>query len=199
MQRGQADPGIFWISVEELPPTEEEKRRDRRQTTIMDIVFYALIVGLTFYIVYPSGILSDPLYLGVYVAMLAGFGGLFYWRHGLRAARWGRNPYADRSRVGSTPVALYVEDFSGRREIPWVSTSTPELGVWRGRPFYLIPYRDSSGAASQLRLTAARMAATLRLPNRPQWNLSETFQQKLGDEFRARGVAIPAPVAGTSD
>lgn len=184
-------PGVTWVDVQELPPTAAERRRDGRLFTTLDLVFYGIIVAVTFYITYPAGVLTVPLYLSAYLVMLAGFGALFYRRHRVRSASLGRNPYADRSRIGSSPASLYIEDFTGRREVPWVEASAPRIEVWRGRQFYSIPYRNATGEVTQLRLTAARMTAVLGSPYRPEWVLSETVLRALEAEYRARAVPLP--------
>ena len=196
---GPDPPGVVWVAVEELPPTAAERRHDARLYTLLDLVFYAIIVILTLYITYPSGILDDPLYLGLYLAMLGGFAVLFYVRHRARSRTFGRNPFYDRSRVGSSGSSFYLEDFTGRREVPWASMSTPRLGEWRGRTFYVLPYRTASGEVVELRLTAARMAATLGLRDRPLWDLPAPLLAKLEDDYRSRGLAPPETSVPSSD
>lgn len=188
---GSSPPTIRWTDVVELPLTEPELRHDLRQYTALDVAFYVVIVVVTFFIVYPSGTLRLPIYLVAYVAMLAGFGALFYWRNRVRVRNAGRDPYFDKARVGSDATRLYIEDFTGRTEVAWATMSPPELGTWRGRQFYCIPYRDGAGNSKLLRLTAARMAAVLAVPDHPLWNLPDALLGNLEREFRTRGVPLP--------
>jgi hypothetical protein len=191
MKAAALDPSVEWVSVQELPPTAEERRHDLLQSSIIDVVFYAITIVLTLYVVYPSGILSDPTYLAGYIGMMAGFALLFLWGNRRRARTGGRSQYFDLSRIGSSSTTLYIQDLSGTLEVPWSVASSPELTFWRGRKFYLIRYK-SAGDEKLLRLTAARMAAVLQLRDRPDWVHPESLLADLEAEYRRHGVALPS-------
>ena len=185
--------GETWIDITEPPKSSDEQRRETRRGGILSAAFYSFTILFTLWISY-SVLVASLVFTLAYVAMMAGFGGLYLWQWRLKARRGAKNEdLADivlkNSRVGSDAQTLFLEDFSGRREIPWTRVGIPTLARPIGRARFSLPYTDGEGRPKRLRMTASRLDAVLRLPDRPLWQLAPETEEALRIDLSRLGRA----------
>ncbi len=184
----------LWISVEDLPPTASERRRRAQKNALVAFGFYGFAVAVVVLFAVLIRLRLDALSVLLLGAVVGAVGVVQLLSYSRMAERDARSDRAlALTKVGSSPGSLFLAG-EADLEIPWRLTGPPYVAAdeWAWR--FVLPYEDADGESCRERLGPAEMAAVLKLPHRPPWEVAPEFRHELAREFRVRGLPTPAEV-----